>query len=98
MATVIKIISWSIIAWGVLILGFITPVLTMLLTGQATPGEPYYVDELAPTNKEAVRSFVIGLLLIIIGFTAKHFAKRHTLDQVIDDAASAPGTVKQRRL
>lgn len=72
-------LGWGLIAWGTLGLGATIPVAYMLFTGQVNPGEPYYVDDLAPTTPQAIKSIAIFFGILFVGFVLKFFAKRWLL-------------------
>jgi hypothetical protein len=47
----------------------------MVVFGHVTPGEPMYLDELAPTLGEAMGQATIGVALIALGFLVRAWAK-----------------------
>ena len=71
------VLGWLFIIYGAFVLVGSLPVLYLLLTGQAQPGEPIFVDDLAPTVKDAIVSTAIGVTSVAIGFLVKmYFSSR----------------------
>lgn len=78
-ARITIIISWVLIAWGTLGLGFSIAMAYMLFSGQVKPGEPYYVDDLAPTYAQAAIQLSVFGGMLVFGFVAKTLARRRLL-------------------
>ena len=70
------VIGWLFIIYGAFMLVGSLPVLYLLLTGQAQPGEPIFVDDLAPTVRDAIVSTAIAGASVVIGFLVKMYIAR----------------------
>jgi hypothetical protein len=72
-------ISWALIVWAALGLGPAIAAAYMVFSGRVKPGEPYYLDELAPTHEQAIMLLLIFGVMLAIGFVAKTMAHRWLL-------------------
>ena len=69
-------IGWLFLIYGVLGVSFSLPVLYLLLSGMVLPGEPYYLDELAPTESESLIEVSIYMSVLVTGLFLRRYAKR----------------------
>jgi len=51
----------------------------MVMSGAVAPGEPMYLDVLAPTKNEALVEAIIGAITIAISFIVRVFVKRRLM-------------------
>lgn len=70
------VMAWLMIGWGTLAIGFMAPIAYLLATHQVHPGEPYFVDGLAPIVQEAVLFLLLATGVLVSGFVLKHFVKK----------------------
>jgi hypothetical protein len=70
-------VGWLLVVFGAWGLAEYVYVLYMLITGQVVPGEPYSVDDLAPTTAQAFTSTLIACAILAIGFVVIRIAERY---------------------
>jgi hypothetical protein len=71
------LVGWVLVVLGAIAVGANVPVLYMLASGLVEPGEPYWIDDLAPTMTQALVSTAIACAGLAIGLLVKRVAKRY---------------------
>jgi hypothetical protein len=69
------LLGWALILIGSLALAYSTAGLFMHMQG-IPPGEPIFLDELAPTRAEAVRSILFSLAYLLLGIGIRHLSSK----------------------
>lgn len=63
-------------AWGTFGLAVWAPVTYLVVSGQVQPGEPYYIDDLAPSVIESVVGLGAYLVVLMLGVCLRVYARR----------------------
>lgn len=71
------ILAWVAVIYGALAAGASAPVLYLLLTGTVRPGEPYFIDELAPSQEEAIGAVLLGIGFVGGGALLRFLARKY---------------------
>lgn len=69
-------LMWGIIFVGCLYLTFALVALYLLFFGYAIPGQPIFLDDLAPSYGEVATMFVVGLACLGFGFGVRAMLAR----------------------
>ena len=70
-------VGWLLVVFGTWVFYESAYVLYLLITGQVQPGEPYSIDDLAPTPLQAFVSTLIACVIVAIGFVVARMAGRY---------------------
>ena len=71
----------SLLALPVIVIGIVMVVSAaaagyMVAFGGASPGEPIYLDELAPTLRSSVMNLLLGVAAVALGLWGRAYARR----------------------
>jgi len=86
LARIGNFIGWVAIIYGSLKAAASLPVLYMLMTGAVRPGEPYFVDDLAPMPADAFLAVLIGIGTIVAGSLVRVFSRKRFASRVPNDS------------
>jgi hypothetical protein len=70
-------VGWLLVVFGAWALFENVYVSYLLITGQLVPGEPYTIDDLAPTIAQALTATLIACAILAIGFVVIRIAERY---------------------
>lgn len=67
MELLMALVAWLLVAIGTATLLVTVPMIYFIATGEMRPGEPYFLDGLAPQRHQLVSAAGIGFMSLIVG-------------------------------
>jgi hypothetical protein len=76
MERVMALLAWVLIGVGAITLLITVPMLYFLATGEVRPGEPYFLEGLAPHRSQLVSAAGMGLASLAIGLSFRAMVRK----------------------